>query len=416
MNTRYPLSRILTIMVGLVLVAALFGVIAVQAQGNDETDTTPEPPADAPAADDGGDDAASASDVEWMVGEVMFQSNYPAGFEFTAQISSSAGPIVRGRVIWSHAPGTQRSRPVEVDDAGLVHARWDATGADAVPPWVGLTYYFDVGDAEGNSFKTEPQYAEYENPSRDWVRTESQDIIVFAYELPDDVGPLAVEAMAEQRDKYRAAWGDVLPYKPRAILFGTRRAWEEWQITTVNPAVIGITSDDWGGTAQVVSGGNLYDLAYGTVLHEVGHLYQAAYTIMTPGSWFIEGNATFFELSQQYDYAGRVRSLAASGDLPALLQGTGPGVSGRNARRGYDIGYTFWAWLTENYGLEGHRQLIELLDTGLRRNEAIETVTGISVQEVESQWRVWLGASPVAPTLIPTPTMLVFPTVTPFGQ
>ncbi len=355
--------------------------------------------------------------VEWTVGDLAFESRYPNGFSFTAQISSSAGPIVRGRVIWSHAPGTQRSRPIQVDPVtGRLSAVWEVTGNDAVPPWVGITYYWDVGDSAGNSFQTELQYAEYADLSREWIRTESDDVIVFSTELSAEVNQLTIDAMAAQRETYRVAWGDLLPYKPRAILFGSRAAWNEWQIGVTNSRVIGTTSDDWGGTAQVVSFGDYTDLAYGTVLHEVAHLYQAHFTLMTAGTWLNEGNATFFEINQQYDYERVVRNLAASGKLPVLLQGTGPGVSGQNARRGYDVGYTFFKWLTDTYGLDAHRQFIELLDRGVYRDQALETVTGLRVGEIERRWRVWLGASAVVPTLIPTPTPLMFPSPTPYGQ
>lgn len=353
--------------------------------------------------------------VTWTVGDLLFESRYPEGFAFRAAIASSAGPIVRGRVIWSHVPGTQRSRPIEVDPvSGTLRARWDAGVGDSVPPWVGVTYWWDVGDAAGNSFQTEPVYVEYADESRPWLRTESDDIIVFSTGLPEAANQLTMEAMAAQRETYRAAWGDLLPYKPRAILFGDRATWAEWRGVT-SGAVIGLTSDDWGGTAQVVASyGNLNELAYGTVLHEVAHLYQAAFTLMTPGTWLIEGNATFFEIDRQYDYLGTVRTLARSGQLPVLLDGSGPGVSGRSARRGYDIGYSFFVWLTETYGLEAHRTFVALLDRGIGRNAALEAVTGLPAQEIESRWRVWLGASPIVPTLIPTPTLLVFPSPTPF--
>ncbi|NLX09451.1 MAG: hypothetical protein GXY36_07320 [Chloroflexi bacterium] len=411
-------TRSITIFLSLLTVLALSGAVAFQALAQDDSPTgTPEPAATAEAGETPVPAQVGDSSVEWVVEETSFASDYPAGFTFRARIESSAGPISRARIVWSHVPGTQRTRPASVDaDTGELVATWNATGADAVPPWVGLTYYWDVTDAEGNTLKTTPEYAEYADDSREWIRTESEDIIVFTQNLPEEVGPMTVEAMAEQRETYREAWGDLLPYKPRAILFGDREAWDEWQITAGNRNVIGQTSDDWGGTVQVVSGGDLVDLAYGTVLHEVGHLYQPEFTIMTAGSWFIEGNATFFELNQQYDYLAGVRQLATSGNLPVLLQDTGPGVSGQFARRGYDIGYTFWVWLVENYGLEGHRELIELLAQGLGRNTAIEQVTGLTIDEVESRWRVWLGASAVAPTLFPTPTLLMFPSPTPFGQ
>jgi len=359
--------------------------------------------------------AATDSSVEWTVGELAFESHYPHGFAFSAEISSSTGPIVRGRVTWSFASGTQRSAPFEIDpDTGQLLAEWQPGPGDSTPPWLGLTYTWSVGDAAGNAFETEPRYAEYADTSRKWLRSESEDIIVFSQGLPAEVNDLTLRAMAEQRETYRAAWGDLLPYRPRAILFGDLDAWQEWQVGQMSAAIAGLTRSEWGGTVQRVTGEGVRDIAYGTVLHEIAHLYQDAFTFMPAGTWFVEGNATFFELQQYYDYEAAVRALAATGQLPALLDGTGPGVSGRDARRGYDIGYTFWVWLTDNYGLEGHRQLITLLKEGVGRNEAIEQVTGLTVAEVESRWRVWLGASPTPPTLVPTPAFFFLPSPTPY--
>lgn len=415
MRARVVLRLALTLAIFGSIVIALVGASFHVQAGHGADDTTAQ--VDSAAVPGPGSSAgASDADVTWTATDLTFESRYPDGFAFTARITSSAGPIVRGRVIWSHVPGTQRSRPVEIDPVtGQLSAAWNVGVGDAVPPWVGITYYWDVGDAQGNSFQTAPQYAEYEDASREWLRTESDDIIVFSTGLPPEVNALAVAAMAEQRETFRAAWGDLLPYKPRAILFGSRTAWNEWQVGVQNSSVIGLTSDDWGGTAQVVAYGNHTDLAYGTVLHEVAHLYQAEFTFMVAGTWVVEGNATFFERNQMYDYEATVRSLAVSGRLPVLLQGTGPGVSGRTARRGYDVGYTFFKWLTDTYGLEAHRAFIELLGQGVGRNQALEAVTGLAADEIESRWRVWLGASAVAPTLIPTPTPLMFPSPTPFS-
>lgn len=356
-------------------------------------------------------------EVTWSVADDRFESLYPAGFRFTARITSSAGPIVRGRVIWSHTPGRQKSALVTVDEAtGLLTARWEpGAGLDVVPPWVGITYYWDVGDAAGNTFRSGPQHVEYADHTRSWLRSESDDVIVFSEGMGPDINQMVLDAMRLQRETFRRAWGDVLPYKPRAILFSSREAWQEWRVGLSNAGWIGLTDPNWGGTAQVLSFiGGFEDLAYGTVLHEVAHLYQAEYTLMTPCTWLMEGNATFFEIAQQTDYLAYVRSLARSDQLPNLLDGTGPGTCGASPRRGYNIGYSFWVWLTEHYGLDGHRQLIELLRQGFTRNQAIEMTVGFTVQEVERRWRVWLGASPSAPTLVPTPTINWLPSPTPF--
>lgn len=353
----------------------------------------------------------AAGDVNWTL-QTTFESFYPDGFIFRADIQSSAGPVERARVVWSHTPGTQRSRPAEFDLAtGQWYVRWKPVAGDAIPPWLSVSYHWEASDTAGNTYQSEGFDEEYTDASREWLRVESEDVIVFSLDLPAEAGEQTLVAMAAQREVFQAGWGDLLPYRPRAILLGNRSAWREWQIGPIDPTAIGTTRADWGATVQVVSGGSLRDLAFGTVLHEVAHLYQMEYAGTLPINWFSEGNATFFELSHLYDYEAVVRRLAALNRLPVLLQGTGPGLG---MREGYDIGSTFFEWLVDVFGWDAHRRLMVLLGDGVGRNEALEAVTGLTVVEIESQWRVWLGAPAQVPTLVPTPTPLFFPSPTPF--
>ncbi|NJL94663.1 MAG: hypothetical protein HC915_13540 [Anaerolineae bacterium] len=115
-----------------------------------------------------------------------------------------------------------------------------------------------------------------------------------------------------------------------------------------------------------------------------------------------------------------MRDIAAVGQLPATFVGIGPNPAGLGpdgrGRLGYDVGYTFFVWFTDNFGgLEAHRRYVELVqDVSIGRDEALEMITGLSIQEIETQWRLWLGASGAAPTLLPTITPIFLPTPTPF--
>ncbi|NDJ87510.1 MAG: hypothetical protein GYB66_16675, partial [Chloroflexi bacterium] len=187
-----------------------------------------------------------------------------------------------------------------------------------------------------------------------------------------------------------------------------------------HPRLPGPPAPAWRATPHPLSSGAAAAPAGATVLHEVAHMYQDEYAAagFSPGTWWIEGNATFFELNQQYDYEQRVRNIASSGRLPTLLKGSGPGASGSGpdgiGRYGYDVGYTFWKWVAVNYGLDAHREIIEKVGTGIDRNGVLEEVLGMPIEDIERQWRIWLGASAEPPTLIPTPTFRFPPTVTPF--
>ena len=378
---------------------------------------------------------AGANTAEWTIEQMDFESRYPNGFAFVLRATSSGGEIVSARVEWVHRPNTRTKQPISVRRAtgeidpttGLITAVWEPTQSTAVPPWVGVYYRWRLRDAAGNEFVTDENFAEYADTSRRWQRTETDEVIVFANGLSDEMGDLVAAAMDAQRQKYLAGWGQALPYRPRVILFGDMDTWLEWQVghqdtSGLGLVRVGVTSDEWGGTVQVLYGTE-EELAYGTVLHEVEHLYQreflAGRIAFTP-DWFIEGDASFYQLDDVHQVAtDYVADLVRRGDLPVLLQGDGPVTFGRNALHGYYMGYKFFEYLDRRWGIAIHRQIMDLLAQNMPFTEAIETATGQSVLELERAWREWLGAPGVVPTLIPTWTPLPFlasPTPMQFGS
>ncbi|MCI0713990.1 MAG: hypothetical protein L0154_27790 [Chloroflexi bacterium] len=353
----------------------------------------------------------SSGDAIWTVGESSFESLYPTGFEFEAVASSSGGEIVEASVIWSHTPEKLKRREAQVNPTtGRISLRWSVD--ESLPPWVAVNYYWSFIDSAGNRFRTGWILGEeYSDDFDTWERFENEEVIVFIQDgLPVETAELTLQAMEDQNPTFLQAWGGPLSYKPRVILFSVRDDFERWRSGFGGGAVIGQTSDDWGATVQVIVEDDISNLTYGTVLHEIGHLYQFEFApdAFPPGTWLTEGNASFFELSQEYDFEARIRDFAENDELPILLEGPGPnafasGPDGRG-RLGYDVGYTFFHWLTINYGLDAHRELIEGLAAGEERNTVLERITGLTVQEIESEWRAWLGAYGPAPTFYPSPT------------
>lgn len=420
-----------------VLLLAMVSLIALSAM-------TPRAAADALVAQDdapdivqqaSGPETVRQNNAEWTINTDEFISMYPDGFKFVLDVQSSGGAIVSARVEWQHRPNIRASQPIrvrretaEIDaETGVITARWTPTGGSSVPPWVAVHYTWTLRDEAGNEFETERVTVEYADDTRPWIRLETEDALIFSEGLSPSVGEMVGQALAETKQKYLDGWGGkTLPYKPRVLLFHDFDTFNEWQLdsydtTSLGYVSVGLTSDVWGGTAQVLYG-SAEGLAYETVLHEVEHMHQYEYlypgrTKMTPG-WFIEGDARFYEaLDDSFD-ANLVYDLARNGNLPTLLQGTGPSIDGENSLRGYAMGYMFWKWLTERWGLEVHAEIMALLGENMALNETLETVTGLDALTLETEWRIWLGATEaIPPTLVPTPTMLPFlNTPTPFGQ
>lgn len=387
---------------------------------------------------------ASARDVEppgaaepvfqnsggWTISGDLFTSKYPEGFSFSIKASSSGGDIERARLIWNKATlRATETRQVYAIDAeqvtrsGMYYAAWEPDMTKMLPPWSLLAYHWEFRDAAGNEFKTEPVQVEYADTTQDWKRSESEDAIVFTLKLDDSVRQEALDALAQQRDKYLAVWGAPLPYRPRIVLFGDMVAWEAWRTVPEygSGVVVGQTFDEWGVIAQVAypapSAETLYELAYATVPHETEHLYQREFLSGRnrgdmPG-WFLEGDATFFQIAHYEDPLGYVREKAANGTLPRLLTpnpADAPRIDGDDWMDGYYGGYTFFLWLEQTTGgLNAEAEAMKLLASDTPFFDTLEQVTGMTVDQIERNWRVWLGAPAEPPTLVPTWTPPAMP-------
>ena len=311
----------LAVMVSLVLFLAIgSGLEArVRAQG----DPTPPPQAaeGAPHGElDGPQRGRIEGDAVWTVGDQSYTGEFPDGLRFEIAAASDQGTITSARVVWSHAPGTntRRSAGARLDpDIGRWVAVWEP-GTSQVPPWVLVRYHWELTDAQGNRYITPERdevYADVANADQ-WGHLESEDVVVYWIGLPESYGQQAIAAMAARREFYRQAWGGLLPYRPRVILYGWS-ARDQYQMLFNRPVfvgssyVAGTTSGDWGGTVQLAGpGSSPEDTAYGTVLHEVAHLYQNQFARVTV-DWFIEGDAEFFSLARSTDYVAWGRRAAA---------------------------------------------------------------------------------------------------------
>ncbi|MBX3062109.1 MAG: hypothetical protein KF726_03985 [Anaerolineae bacterium] len=352
----------------------------------------------------------------WTVEDVIFNSQYPRGGRFTIKVNNSIAKIVSAQVIYQHNPAARQRANATFDaDSGYWIARMP--GSD-LPQWVAVDYYWRLTDAAGNVYQTETINDAYTDTRREWRMAESEDIIVYWEDsLPEQMGDAVIEAMHERRQFYYDAWGKLLGYRPRAIIYDGDHpeVLEEWSYRnyTTEPGATtylgGFTTREYGAFVGIyyASRESVRRFAYGTVLHEVGHLYQYENGGMGFSSaiWFIEGDAEYnSDHSSSLRRALQVaRQLAASGDLPPLDE------IGRTDRMAYDVGYAFFKWFTEKYGEGAHLELMQLVSRGIGVEKALERYTGMSFYEVETEFRDWLGAPNAAlPTMMPTPTINFF--------
>lgn len=379
-----------------------------------------------PAAAQSGDDFFATSTAapsptnngggaQWEVKASTFSSQFPKGFTFTLEATSTGGKLVSAAALWRHSPvGSRIRRIAQIDESGTkATAIWEAAPGSSVPQWAGVEYWWVLEDASGNIYETEHQFDEYADNTRNWSRLESEDIIVFWQQgVPDEIGEMTVQAMERQRQFYKDHWNVGLGYKPRAIVYANFDTWSEWApgrgTTGGGVITVGQTSETWGSTAQVYDPfiQPVDEIAQNTIPHEIAHLYQFANGTTSGDRWFVEGNATYFELTTAATSLRRVRRLIAAGNLPSLQDG-GPG-----GREAYDVGFTWWQWLIETYGVQAHRDIWGLIKQGVAMREAILRVTALNFLDSEVAWRNWLGVTEPIPTALPTLPLILPPTPT----
>jgi hypothetical protein len=352
----------------------------------------------------------------WTVSDVSFTSQYPDGGQFTIRAESSAGPIKTATLFYRHNP-SNRQRALGKFDAGT--GLWTATGIDSgTPQWVAVEYWWSLTDEAGNNYVTDIMSNMYADTRREWAMTESEDIIVYwETQLPENMGDAIVQAMADRRQFYLENWGQLLPYKPRAVIFDGEQdaVINEWSrgSTIRRPGVAGSAATILGGFTRREYGAfiGIYrttredpvEFALSTVLHEVGHLYQYENGGFDTQGWFTEGNAEYMigSRADRRRYLNRARAYAVTGEMPTL--------SDLGGREQYDVGFAFFIWFTEKYGEDSHLKLMQIVAQGGGTRKALERFTGMTFLDIETEFREWLGApNGVPPTSVPEPTVSFF--------
>lgn len=382
----------------------------------------------------------------FTLGEQTFTSNYPEGMTFTLDATSSAGPIARATLFYDFGIQPSGRVPAETingDDCTLT-AVVRRADAGVLIPWLEVNSHWRLVDTAGNAIETEPQHAVYTDDSRAWNHAESDLVRVYWFGLPDWIGDEAMDAVNEAQARWQAGFPGVeLTSRPLVVIYPDRESFFEWQGALPEGSedsirFVGTLRESWNGTVQRVpdqmrldrtcGGLNIVtdfervvrSLARATVTHELTHFYQYAMNSALGPTWFVEGQATFFEDDyQEYDSDARIRRLAEMGELPSLLNGDalpGAGTPGPDGctHLAYDVGASFLRYLRDHYGgYEGHGEITRLVADNEGIYRAVEIVTGKPFEEVEAEWRASVGATGPAPTVVPIPTLPVFNLPTP---
>ena len=352
------------------------------------------------------------------------ESHFPDDLTFSLLVRSDAGDIVAAnlylQVGWEETMWLVTPEPFMPAPEVELAAVWN-TFAATIPPFVEITYYWEVIDSAGETLNTEPVCTEYTEATHDWQRLEDDRVVVFWYDQSASFGEALFQASRGGYDRAAHITGITTQRAIRVVIYNNQEDFCAFYAPR--------TCQDWiGGQTfsgiTVQWGSNLSWFTDDVVPHELAHVFYGEIfrdTWLPVPTWFSEGIAVYNERHDHSRDMTLVLDAAAEGKLETLSAMTrGGGVAHGEVDLWYAVAYSLVAYLVEAYGEETLGELILTLVDNIPFEDALVQTTGMDIAQLEMEWRAWLGY-PVdsIPTPVPFPTMpevTIVPPTVPRGQ
>lgn len=359
---------------------------------------------------------AAAPRAGIIVLEQAAVSHFPNDLTFRLRVRSDGGNITSAVLhLQTGWQGSTRPLPLEpftpaaeVELIGI----WNTSG-ETIPPFIEITYYWEVSNSSGQTIRTEPTTIEYYDATHDWQRREAEHVIVYWYGRDEAFGEAIFTAAQESYDHVARITGVTTERPIRIVIYSNQQDFCAFYApNTCQNWIGGQTFGDLGITVQW--GSDLDWFAYDVVPHEMAHVFYDDMGVSTwAPTWFNEGIAVYNERDDHSDEMELVLAAAEAGELRSLAVMTrGGGVAEGNVGLWYAIAYSVVAYIADEYGEDTLGELIGLLGNAVTFDEALAQSTGLDMAGLEMGWRAWLGYPIDA---VPTPIVLPTMAITPIG-
>lgn len=344
------------------------------------------------------------------------ESHFPDDLTFTIQVQSDAGEITGAtlhyQVGWDEAKRLGIPEPfTPAAEVTITHV-WETFG-ETVPPFIEVTYYWQITDSAGNELTTTPVRTEYADHTHDWKSLADEYAIVYWYDQSSDFGAALLEAAVEGYDHVASITGITTERPARVAIYNNQsdfcaffapRSCQDW---IGGQTFSGITVQ-WGTNQEW--------LVYEVVPHELAHIFYNEIfrdTWVLVPTWFNEGIAVYNERTDHSWEMALVTEAAADGTLIPLrhMATQASGLAHDAIHLWYAETYSLVAFITDAYGEGKLGEVILTLADNHPMEETLQLTLGMDLIEFEMAWREWLGY-PV--DTIPTPVMLPPATITQF--
>ena len=274
----------------------------------------------------------------------------------------------------------------------------ETSGSSYIPTGVEIEYYYQITDVNGHTVETTPWSFEYRDPRYRWNSLTIGSLTVLSHDISERRVVQAARDVAARIEEIKPVFGvDDVHTMKAVVVNGSREARRSFPFVSDASRrghyFAGFAFDEYD--LFLMQG-----LDTDTMIHEATHLlvHQAAPSpLARVPAWLNEGLAMQFE-DRSIVRSATVRGAARSGRLLSLKNmGSVPGRS-RDIALFYAQAWSVVDYMIDTYGTERIPVLLGTLNMGKRIDEALPLVYGLSVEELDEEWRNdLLGVTPIAP-------------------
>ncbi|CAN5302627.1 hypothetical protein BH23CHL1_BH23CHL1_05470 [soil metagenome] len=329
--------------------------------------------------------------------EVSARADFPETIDFTL-VATTNVEIVEVQLFW-RAIGSSAFTLAEPEFTGDETIRADYQANMSIrylPPGLDIEYFWRVTDFNGNVQESEPATIFYIDKRFEWQSIDGGLLSIWWYDGSEDYARDILSAANSTLIQLDEQYGLQAVETIRIIVYANGR-----DFGNAMPP----NSADWIGgvaysalnhiVAQIAPGGGAARETSRMIPHEVSHIvvHQASRNpYNSPPPWLDEGLATYVQvtgderLSPILDRAVRDGRLIPLGALKSSFP-----LEPDQALLSYAESVSVVAYLVETYGRAKVGELISVYREEVSHDRAVESVLGITIDELDSQWKQSLG-------------------------
>ncbi len=323
--------------------------------------------------------------------------DFPTKLEF--DLVADAPQPATSVEVWYHAaydPVTEVSR---TPFSGGTHIDTSSTidmQLHYLPPGVDVVYRWRVTLQDGSIVETPEKTVLYMDNRYQWDTATSGPVTVYYFKGDDSVGQEALTTTVQSVTKFEQTFNIKTIDPVRVLVYGSQNDFA---------SALPPNSAEWiGGIAEpslhliltgIQSGSGATSEVHRVLSHETVHIIVGQATdnpFNTPPPWLDEGLATYYQEVQDTRFPSALKNAVNKGELISVraLDSSFPDDPDQ-ALLSYAESESIVHFIITEKGADKMAALLNAYSKGVSNDDAVQMGLGISIDQLDLQWKQWLG-------------------------